>query len=113
MKKFAGRREHLVQFYEDDGPLLDTLGDFVASGLGAGGGALVIATAQLRDGLDGRLRALGVDVDGATAAGRLLAVDAAETLARVMVDGVPDESRFRAVVGELLDRIGGSGPTRG
>src|SRR5262245_11057804 len=112
MKKFAGRREHLVQFYEDDGPLLDTLGDFVASGLGAGGGALVIATAQHRDGLDGRLRGIGVDVDGATAAGRFLAVDAAETLARVVVDGVPDESRFRAGVGELLDRIGGSGPTR-
>jgi signal transduction histidine kinase/ActR/RegA family two-component response regulator len=112
MKKVASRREHLVQFYEDDGPLLDTLTDFVASGLGAGAGALVIATAEHRDGLDGRLRALGVDVDGATAAGRFLAVDAAETLAGVVVDGAPDEGRFRAVVGELLGRIGGNGPTR-
>ena len=112
MRKSTGRRAHLVQFYEGDGPLLDTLGNFVADGLEAGGAALVIATAEHRDGLDGRLRALGLDVDGASATGRYLAVDAADTLARVVVDGAPDEGRFREVIGELLDRVSGTGPTR-
>jgi len=112
MTKLARRREHLVQFYDDDGLLLDTLRDFVAEGLKAGGGALVIATAEHRAGLDARLRALGLDVDGATATGRFLVVDAADTLARILVEGAPDEGRFREVAGELLGRVGGSGPIR-
>ena len=45
MKRSAERHEHLVQFYEDDRPLLAALGEFVADGLAAGDGALVIATA--------------------------------------------------------------------
>ena len=112
MTKPARLREHLVQFYDDDGLLVDTLRDFVAEGLKAGGGALVIATADHRIGLEARLRALGLDVDGATATGRFLAVDAAETLARIMVDGAPDEGRFREMARELLGRVGGNGPTR-
>ena len=112
MKKSAERHEHLVQFYEDDRPLLAALSEFVADGLAAGDGALVIATGEHRAGLDGRLRARGLDVDGAIAAGRFVAVDAADTLARVMVRGAPDDGRFREVVGELLDRVGGDAPPR-
>ena len=112
MKKSAERHEHLVQFYEDDRLLLETLSEFVADGLAAGDGALVIATGEHRAGLDGRLRARGLELDGAIAAGRYLAVDAADTVARVMVDGAPDDGRFREVVGELLDRVGGDGLPR-
>jgi signal transduction histidine kinase/ActR/RegA family two-component response regulator len=112
MTKRDGRREHLVHFYEDDQLLIDRLGEFVATGLKAGEAALIIATAEHRAGLDERLRGLGWDVDEATATGQFLAVDAAGTLARIVVDGAPDEGRFRDVVGELLGRVGGSGPTR-
>ena len=63
MKRRDGRREHLVHFYEDDGLLIDRLGEFVATGLEAGDAALIIATAEHRAGLDERLRALGWDVD--------------------------------------------------
>ena len=102
---------HLVQFYDDDDLLLDTLGQFVGDGLAGGESALVIATGEHRAGLDGRLRALGLDVDGAIAAGRYLAVDAADTLASIVVDGAPDDARFRDVIGALLGRLG-SGPRR-
>ena len=112
MKKFPERREHLVQFYDDDGPLLDALSEFVAGGLAAGDGALVITTDEHRTSLDGRLRALGLDLDAAIAAGRYLSVDAAQTLARVMANDAPDDERFREVVGDLLGRVVGNGPPR-
>jgi signal transduction histidine kinase/CheY-like chemotaxis protein len=110
MKELDGG--HLVQFYEDDGLLLDRLSEFVADGLAAGEGALVIATGEHRAGLEGRLRTRGLDLDGAIAAGRYLAVDAADTLAHIVVDGVPDEARFREAIGGLLGRAGGNEPRR-
>jgi signal transduction histidine kinase/ActR/RegA family two-component response regulator len=110
MKTSAGG--HVVQFYEDDGLLLDTLNEFVADGLAGGESVIVIATGEHRAELDRRLGALGPNVDAAIAAGRYLAVDAAETLASIVVNGVPDAVRFRDVVGGLLGRVDGSGPRR-
>jgi signal transduction histidine kinase len=44
----------------------------------------------------------GLDVAAASAEGRLILLDAAETLARFMVDGSPDPERFAEVVGGLV-----------
>lgn len=51
-----GESEHFVQFYEDDGFLLDTLGDFVGAAVGSGEAAVIVATKEHRDGLEARLR---------------------------------------------------------
>ena len=42
---------HIVQFYAEDGFLLDKLSRFVGTALGAGDSAVVIATKAHRDGL--------------------------------------------------------------
>ena len=34
--------------------------------------------------------------------GRYIALDAAETLAKIMVEGFPDAARFREVIGKLV-----------
>ena len=101
----AGEAGHIVQFYEADGFLLDAVGVFVGEALRAGDAAVVIATEAHRAGLEDRLRAAGLDLATARAGGRYVALDAAETLARLTPcgsGGVPEPARFAAVVGGAL-----------
>jgi PAS domain S-box-containing protein len=93
---------HSVHFYEDEGLFLDSLSEFVGAALGAGGACVVIATHPHRAGLAERLKAHGIDLPYAVAMNRLISLEAAEVLARFMVEGHPDEERFyRAVEPEL------------
>src|SRR5438093_12006648 len=82
--------EHFVQFYDDDSYLLDSITRFIGTTLGTGGAGLVIATKLHRQALAERLRARGVDVTAVREQGRYLALDAAESLPRSIVDGGPD-----------------------
>src|SRR3954452_12319842 len=81
---------HLVQFYDDDETLAMTIARFVADGLSAGDVVTTIATDDHTRAFDRRLRVDGVDVDAARASGRLLSLDAHQTLASFMRDGEPD-----------------------
>jgi signal transduction histidine kinase/ActR/RegA family two-component response regulator len=93
---------HCVQFYEDDGFLLDAVSRFIGAGLRAGDGGVVIATTRHLDGLAARLSACGLDVAAARDRGQYVAVDAAETLSDFMDGGSPEPARFAEVVGSLL-----------
>ena len=93
---------HLVQFYEAEAVLLDTVTAFLADALRAGGAGLVLATEAHRRGLEVRLQATGLDPAGAARDGRYTALDAAETLARFMVDGLPDPETFNRVIGGIV-----------
>ncbi|MDQ5845145.1 MAG: ATP-binding protein [Acidobacteriota bacterium] len=97
--------EHFVQFYEADGFLLNSLSGFIGSAINAGDAAIVVATLPHRDGLDELLHANGVDVTNAKASGRYVSLDAAETLAKFMVDGSPEPTRFRDVLGSVLATV--------
>ncbi|HZR99504.1 MAG TPA: ATP-binding protein [Chloroflexota bacterium] len=101
--------DHYVQFYEADAFLLDTVADFVGAGLHAGEAAIVVATPAHRAGIEAHLQATGVDVAGARGRGRYVPLDAAETLARLMVDGTPEAERFDAVIGGLVARAARQG----
>jgi hypothetical protein len=96
---------HVVQFYGDDGFLLDELSRFIGTALGAGEAALVIATKEHRDGLVRKLKMWGLDTNWAVAQGRYVALDAAETLSKFMRDGWPDAARFAEVVGGLIEKV--------
>jgi len=102
---------HGVQFYGDDAYLLDGLTRFIGGALGAGDSSIVIATRVHREGLTRRLANCGVDPAVATRQGRLLVLDAAETLAKFMVDGWPDSERFHQVVGSVVAQCRLSGRT--
>lgn len=97
--------EHFVQFYEADGFLLNSLSGFVGSAINSGDVAVVVATESHREGLDEILRANGLDVTNAVATGRYISLDAAETLSKFMVDGVPDEERFNEALGGVLASV--------
>lgn len=93
---------HLVQFYADDSFLLDTLAQYIGGALGQGDTGIVIATPEHRAGLTKRLLERGIKSEFYAAEGRYLAADAHDTLARFMVDGMPDATRFAITMGELL-----------
>jgi hypothetical protein len=98
-----GVRAHAVQFYDDEPFLFDAVGQFLAAGLLAGDGLLVIARPHHRDGFLHRL--VDLDVEGAIASGQLVIVDAHETLEKLMVGDMPDADRFRDVLAELMSTV--------
>jgi hypothetical protein len=101
--------EHLVQIYADDGMFMQSLEGFVAAGLEAGDGVVVIATAAHRCALEERLQLRGFDLSAVYLRDQLIALDAEETLSRFMVDGWPDDDRFSSVVAELIGRASNNG----
>jgi signal transduction histidine kinase/CheY-like chemotaxis protein len=105
----AEELEHFVQFYEAEPPLFDSLVSFIGDGLAAREAGIVIGTAAHRDELERRLRALGIDLDAARAAGAYVALDAAEILSRIVVDGVVDAERFSELIGGEMARAARSG----
>jgi signal transduction histidine kinase len=92
--------DHLVTFYENDAFLVDSVVAFLARALEAGEPAVAIATA---DHLVAIERALG---DRGGTDGTLLAIDAHEMLATLMVDGAPAAEAFEAAIGGILDEMG-------
>src|SRR5688572_21362168 len=98
--------DHFVQFYDNDDALIRSLGVFLGGGLGAGEPALVVATAAHRCAVTAQLGKQGLDVSLLQARGKYLELDAAETLAKFMVDGMPDARLFEEVVGGILEKLG-------
>lgn len=100
--------EHLVQLYgADDQLLTGNVTRYLLEGLKRGDGLLVIATPGHREAI---VRQLGDEHAGTEAAVRgrqLVLLDAAETLARFMVDGQPDWELFAEAVGEVCGDLRG------
>jgi PAS domain S-box-containing protein len=93
---------HVVQFYTEDASLLDALSRFVGTALGAGDAAVVIGTKPHRDSLAKRLTVRGLDIGRAAEQGRYISLDAAETLAKVMVNGWPEAALFFEVMSNVM-----------
>ena len=93
---------HDVQFYFDGRFLVQSLATFVGNALDSGTSAIVVATKSHRDGIVRELEHVAVDLTAAVEQGRYVALDAAETLAKFMVNGSPDEALFREVVGRVI-----------
>src|SRR5579864_704799 len=89
-------KSHIVQFYDDDSFLIETLGRSLVPILAGGDSAVVIGTAQHRLALAQALEAGGINVSEAAKAGRYVAQDASESLAQFMLDGLPNAARFSA-----------------
>jgi MEDS: MEthanogen/methylotroph, DcmR Sensory domain len=102
-------RAHVVQFYETDEQLIRTSGAYLRDGLRAGEAVVVIATRPHRRSFDTALAADRVDLDAARASGRLVTLDARETVDRLLVDGWPDAERFDAVIGTVIRQAAAPG----
>jgi PAS domain S-box-containing protein len=93
---------HSVQFYAEDQSLIDGLCRLVGTALGSGDAAIVIATKAHREALAQKLKTRGLDILKAGIQGRYIALDAAETLAKLSVDGWPDAARFAKLMGDIV-----------
>lgn len=95
---------HVAQFYADDAFLVKTLSRFIGTALGAGDSAIVVATPKHREALASSLKRRGLDIASVAKQGRYVALDAAETLSKFTVDGLPDPALFAELMGGLLTR---------
>jgi PAS domain S-box-containing protein len=102
--------EHRVQFYETDTFLAEQVARFIAEGIPRGEPAVIIATQAHRDAFVRALLASGASVERLSDDGRLVMLDARETLTAFTVDGQPSWERFRDVVGGLMTRVAARHP---
>lgn len=96
--------QHAVQFYEKADFLLESVTRFVAAGISDGDCSIVIATKAHRVDIEARLLRRGLDLNAARRRGSFIALDAAETLAKVMRGDRLDAAKFDEVVGALIAR---------
>jgi MEDS: MEthanogen/methylotroph, DcmR Sensory domain len=93
---------HVVQFYDRDTELLETVPDFLLDAIRLDGAAIVVATASHCREFEARLSAAGIDVVAARESGALLTLDADETLRSILIAGRPDPEGFESVLGSLV-----------
>ncbi|HEX4744828.1 MAG TPA: MEDS domain-containing protein [Candidatus Limnocylindria bacterium] len=97
------RGGHGVELYAYDAQIVDKVARFVAPALEGGSEvAVVIATDKHRRELESELSSRGIDVSGAIRESRYVALDAATTLSKFLVDGQPDPERFAEVIGGAI-----------
>jgi len=94
---------HEVLFYSDDAVLVESFAHFIAAAIKAGNAAIVVVTRSHRDSLLQRLQAERINVDDAIQQGTFISLDAADTLSRIMVNGLPDPVRFLEGVSGLIE----------
>ncbi len=82
--------EHFVQFYETDTFLVNSVSAFIGVDLRAGDACIVLASKTHRESLEERLQEDGLEVAAARVRGQYVSIDAAATLAKFMIDGLPE-----------------------
>lgn len=91
---------HTVQFYEEDTFLIKVISEFINSG----DTAVVVANQPHKQKLEKGLRLYGLDVATARKEGLYAFYDAADTLAKFMVKGMPDSDLFFEVIGGVITK---------
>ena len=103
------RSEHLVHLFDEPESLVATVSAFLHEGWRRGDKLLVVARAANWALTAAELEALDCPVPELTAEGRLVVLDAATTLAALMVHGAPQEAAFASSVGDVIDRLTADG----
>jgi len=101
-QSMLGDGEHVVQFYDRDADLVRAVGDYLTRAVSEGEAAIVIATEEHRRAFEADMVAGGIDVARAVVDGSLVWLDAAQTLARFLHEGVVDPAGFRACLGPVV-----------
>lgn len=101
--------EHLVEFYETQEFLAQTVTGFVGAALKDGNAAIVLAITAHREAIDASLRASQIDLAAAAAADRYVSFDATALLAGFMAGGAPGAALFSQTIGRAIARAGAGG----
>jgi len=103
-KSHISQSGHFVQFCETDAFLINSVSDFIGTGLRAEEVCIVVATQLHRESLEERLLEDGLEVAAAYMQGQYVSLDAAATLSQFMIDGEPSPVRFAEVLGSIITR---------
>lgn len=95
--RHPGPRDHMVQIYKDREFLIDAVAQYIGTGLARGEAAIIIARPEHRERFLDALERAG---HGPSPALKLL--DAEATLAKFMVDGMPEWTAFHSVIGGTI-----------
>lgn len=95
---------HLVQFYETDAVLEDSVARFAAAGLAGGETVVLVVTSEHRAKIRERLAAGAFDFERAIANEQLVVLDARATLAELKDGAGIDAARFGSVMGDIVER---------
>lgn len=107
----ATPRHHEVLFYDEVNDLALAVADYVVAGLSDDEPVIVIATAAHVAAIEAVLASSGHDPSLARSTGSCLVLDAAETVASFLVDGVLAADGVRVVMGGILDAAAPGGGT--
>jgi hypothetical protein len=114
LQKLHGRgvsvRDHFVQFFDSNETRCEAVARFLAAGHRTGSSLLVIARPSHWIGIQDRLGSDGVSIQRQTIQGRVIVLDARETLHRISRNGIPDAGLFDEVVGTVVARLAALGP---
>jgi len=108
LNKFWGEiapKDHIVQLYEDDAVLIDSLAGFIDDGVKSGDITIIVATPSHIAMLDEKLGQLGMNVDDLISENFYVPLDAEETLESFMIDDWPDAPLFFLTISELMSSI--------
>jgi hypothetical protein len=97
--------EHLVQLFDEPDSRVEAAAAFLYRGWLAGAPLLVVARPINWALIEARLEVLGCPVADTIAAGRLVALDAATTLASFLEAGGPSGQLFQEQVGTAVSRL--------
>ena len=89
-----------MQLYNDLPELADSVGEYIGAGLRRGEAAVIIATPAHRARFQER-----IDSPAALKEGRLKMLDAEETLAKFLANGMPQWKSFHELVGGLIAEL--------
>ena len=95
---------HLVEFFENDEQVLDSIETFLRAGLTDHSALVVIATKARLEALHERM---GNALTCAWQDERYVEAEAEDLLARFMVDGWPDKALFNDTIGPIVEKVRG------
>jgi hypothetical protein len=99
--------EHFVHLFDEPRSLAETVARHLLDGWRRDDALLVVARPKNWALASAELEVSGCPVAAIAAAGRLIVLDAATTLATFLVDGEPEPEKFHAHVGTLVHRLCG------
>jgi PAS domain S-box-containing protein len=105
------QQTHVVQFYQEDQPLIEELTRLIGTALIGGDSAIVVATKAHRDALASELKARDLNISRAAAEGRYVALDAAKTLQQITIGQMPDPDLFSGLIGGRIVRANAASKT--
>ena len=104
-RNVAQKRWHYVHFHESETELVDNICRFLQPAFRPKHAGIVVATKEHLAAVRERASTFGLDLRAAEASGQFVPLDAEELLSRIMLNGLPDHTRFHVIVQGMLKDV--------